>query len=70
MVKFYKIENEPGLIKDTQSGAVLSIDKESLKKHRVLRRRMNQKNDEIADLKARLLKLENFLGLTDGSNNT
>jgi len=69
MNKFFKVENEPGLIKDSHNGAVLNVDKTALNRHRRYKRSLNQKNGEIESLKSRLAAIEEFLGIKNGNDN-
>lgn len=67
-----KVENEPNLIRDLNSTAILNTNIDALNKHRELRNRIKlkeeDKDNQIQDLSNRLLKLESLLSTLINTN--
>jgi hypothetical protein len=53
-----KVENERGLIRDTNSNAILNTDLDELHKHRAKMFAIHQKDNKIQELTSRIDNLE------------
>lgn len=66
-----KVENEPSLIRDLSTGAILETDREKLMKYRAAKAASREKDEKIESLIERINRLESIIEriITDGSNN-
>jgi hypothetical protein len=59
-----KVKNEPGLVRDTNSGAILNNDQGALNAYKAQKRRVQMTNNmakDVEDLKERMLNIEDLL---------
>ena len=59
-----KVKNNPGLVKDTNTTAILSVDNDGLKAYKLQRERLRQNNgmlDDINNIKQELIELRGIL---------
>lgn len=59
-----KIKNNPGLVKDNKTNAILSVDNDGLKAYKQQRERIRQNNgmlDDINNIKQELIELRGIL---------
>ena len=59
-----KIKNNPGLVKDNKTNAILSVDNDGLKAYKQQRERIRQNNgmlDDINNIKQELIELRGVL---------
>ena len=59
-----KVKNNPGLVKDTNTTAILSVDNDGLKAYKLQRERIRQNNgmlDDINNIKQELIELRGIL---------
>lgn len=71
-MKQARVENEPSLVRDLSTGAILETDKEKLMKYRAAKAAARQKDEKIESLIERINKLESLIErmTTNGSTNT
>ncbi len=55
-MKYLKVENDPGLIRDTEVGSVLSVDNEGLAAYKLKKKKSQEVNKIFDDIN--MLKLE------------
>lgn len=67
-----KVENEPSLIRDLSTGAILETDRDKLMKYRASKRASREKDEKIESLIERINRLESIIEriIPDGSDNT
>ena len=59
-----KVKNNPGLVKDKETTAILSVDNDGLKAYKLQRERLRQNNgmlDDINNIKQELIELRGIL---------
>jgi len=59
-----KVKNNPGLVKDKETTALLSVDNDGLKAYKQQRERLRQNNgmlDDINNIKQELIELRGIL---------
>ena len=59
-----KVNNNPGLVKDNKTNAILSVDNDGLKAYKQQRERIRQNNgmlDDINNIKQELIELRGIL---------
>lgn len=59
-----KVKNNPGLVKDNKTNAILSVDNDGLKAYKQQRERIRQNNgmlDDINNIKQELIELRGIL---------
>ena len=59
-----KVKNNPGLVKDNKTKAILSVDNDGLKAYKQQRERIRQNNgmlDDINNIKQELIELRGIL---------
>ena len=59
-----KVKNNPGLVKDSKTTAILSVDNDGLKAYKLQRERIRQNNgmlDDINNIKQELIELRGIL---------
>jgi len=64
MKNVVKVKDNPGLVKDKQTTAILSVDNDGLKAYKLQRERLRQNNgmlDDINNIKQELIELRGIL---------
>ena len=59
-----KVKDNPGLVKDKETTAILSVDNDGLKAYKLQRERLRQNNDmldDINNIKQELIELRGIL---------
>ena len=59
-----KVKDNPGLVKDKETSAILSVDNDGLKAYKLQRERLRQNNgmlDDINNIKQELIELRGIL---------
>lgn len=59
-----KVKDNPGLVKDKETTAILSVDNDGLKAYKLQRERLRQNNgmlDDINNIKQELIELRSIL---------
>ena len=59
-----KVKDNPGLVKDKETTAILSVDNDGLKAYKLQRERIRQNNgmlDDINNIKQELIELRSIL---------
>jgi hypothetical protein len=66
-----KVINEPSLVRDLSTGAILETDKMKLMKYRAAKQAAKEKDSKIESLTERINKLETLIErmITNGSDN-
>ena len=69
-MKYVRLKDEEGLVRDQETNAILNVDRSSLARYKQRREKMEQKNQEIENLKSKMDNIENLLQqLLDRDNN-
>jgi len=58
---YVKIEDNPNLVRDKDSNAVLNTDLDALQKYRMKRNIDRQRDDEISELKKEMSEIKSLL---------
>ena len=56
-----KVEGNPNLVKDMRTGAIINIDKNSVKDAKLLKSKMDKKEEEIETLKNDVAEIKSIL---------
>ena len=56
-----QVEGNPNLVKDITNGAVINVDKNSVKKAKLLKSKMAKKEEEIETLKNDVAEIKSIL---------
>lgn len=56
-----KVEGNPNLVKDMRTGAIINIDKNSVKDAKLLKSKMAKKEEEIETLKNDVAEIKSIL---------
>ena len=64
-----KVEGNPNLVKDMRTGAIINIDRNSVKDAKLLKSKMAKKEEEIETLKNDVAEIKSILNkLIENSN--